>query len=470
MATKKDLVEAYSFSRRRLVTAFVSGAPGGREVEPARPGRMIIGGIALAVLLVAGAAVAGALTKRAPVDWKEPGLVTDDHGALYVILPDDTLPGPTLRPVINVTSAQLILGSDVETKSVPDDALADQREGPAIGILDAPTTVPTADELINSGWVSCTATGQGMLTQVSDESDVTPMPDQGFVVRAGGATYLIAEADAPGLPRRAYSYRLDPANDGLLPALGISLNDLITVPDAWIDLFPVGGSLDARGLGVAGLGRPAGLSGVPGALVGDLFIESGRPHVITADGMQELTPFAAEVLRHTSLGPRLPREYDAGDASFDFAAGRPYAAAHWPEELLAGSPSASDQVCGVLVTEEDEEPAVLLASVADGGGMADAVDEGDREVAVLSGRGAVVRTADWATASGGTVQLVDDRGQIYPIAGSAELTKLGYADVPSVVVPDTWGELFQPGPELSILAALCPPAIRDQAPTESSCG
>ena len=34
MATKKDLVEAQSFSRRRLTTAFVSGAPGGREVEP----------------------------------------------------------------------------------------------------------------------------------------------------------------------------------------------------------------------------------------------------------------------------------------------------------------------------------------------------------------------------------------------------------------------------------------------------
>ncbi len=47
MATKKDLVEAYSFSRRRLVTAFVSGAPGGREVEPSRPGRTIVGGLAL---------------------------------------------------------------------------------------------------------------------------------------------------------------------------------------------------------------------------------------------------------------------------------------------------------------------------------------------------------------------------------------------------------------------------------------
>ena len=45
MATKKDLVEAYSFSRRRLVTAFLSGAPGGREVEPSRPGRTVVGGV-----------------------------------------------------------------------------------------------------------------------------------------------------------------------------------------------------------------------------------------------------------------------------------------------------------------------------------------------------------------------------------------------------------------------------------------
>ena len=77
MATKKDLVEAYAFTRRRLVTAFVSGAPGGREVEPTRPGRTIVGGVALAVLLMAGAAIAGVFDKRAEVDWDQPGLVAE---------------------------------------------------------------------------------------------------------------------------------------------------------------------------------------------------------------------------------------------------------------------------------------------------------------------------------------------------------------------------------------------------------
>ena len=59
MSSKRDLVEAHSFNRRRLVTAFVSGAPGGREVEPVRYGRTLVGGLVLALLIVAGAAVGG---------------------------------------------------------------------------------------------------------------------------------------------------------------------------------------------------------------------------------------------------------------------------------------------------------------------------------------------------------------------------------------------------------------------------
>src|SRR6059036_2592783 len=100
MATKKDLVEAYSFSRRRLVTAFLSGAPGGREVEPARPGRTIVGGLALAVLLIAGAAIASVLAARTDEDWNKQGLVVSKQkAATYVILKDEK--HPTLIPIEN---------------------------------------------------------------------------------------------------------------------------------------------------------------------------------------------------------------------------------------------------------------------------------------------------------------------------------------------------------------------------------
>ena len=82
MSTKKDLVEAYAFSRRRLVTAFLSGAPGGREVEPTKPSRGIVGGIALAVLLCAGAAIAGFLGGRPNSNWLEKGsfVISTDTG------------------------------------------------------------------------------------------------------------------------------------------------------------------------------------------------------------------------------------------------------------------------------------------------------------------------------------------------------------------------------------------------------
>ena len=142
MATKRDLVEAHQFSRRRLITAFVSGAPGGREVEPARPGRALVGGLALALLVVAGGAVTGLIFGRDEADWKQPGLViSKERGQPYLVsTPEDG--GLVIRPVVNVTSARLILGSESEPTYVSEDAINAERIGEPIGILNAPANVP----------------------------------------------------------------------------------------------------------------------------------------------------------------------------------------------------------------------------------------------------------------------------------------------------------------------------------------
>src|SRR6187455_3205638 len=118
MATKRDLVEAHQFSRRRLITAFVSGAPGGREVEPARPGRALAGG-----------AVTGLIFGRDEADWKQPGLViSKERGQPYLVsTPEDG--GLVIRPVVNVTSARLILGSESEPTYVSEDAITAERIG-----------------------------------------------------------------------------------------------------------------------------------------------------------------------------------------------------------------------------------------------------------------------------------------------------------------------------------------------------
>jgi hypothetical protein len=57
VVTNKDLVEADAFDRRRLVQSFVSGTSARRRSGSVSPGRIIVVGVLLAVLLLAGAAV-----------------------------------------------------------------------------------------------------------------------------------------------------------------------------------------------------------------------------------------------------------------------------------------------------------------------------------------------------------------------------------------------------------------------------
>jgi type VII secretion protein EccB len=474
MATKKDLVEAYSFSRRRLVTAFVSGAPGGREVEPARPGRTIVGGIALAVLLMAGAAIAGVFDPKTSIDWNEPAfIIAKDKGSIYVIV--DPRPGdtePTLRPVTNVTSAQLILGADFEPVQVPLEKINAYGTGPTIGILDAPATVPEESQLIQSGWTSCTGTGLGIKTHVSDAPKVTLTPDTGFVVERKGEFFLIAEEPATATrPARAYRYRLT-GNDNLNRNLGVALSDAaVTVPEQWLSLFDSGGPLNADGLGLEGAGeRPTfgGSDRLPGKMrIGDYYTDvNGRPAVITKDGVATFSEFALRVLINTRFGRFRPEEFTIGsDADLDVAS-PPYLAteAHWPESTLS---PADGEVCAQLRAEREGRPRVLLAQAPAEEASAEGVEPGDKEPVVDSGHGAYVMSGGWGeSADSAEPFLVDERGRAYPLVGPGTAGKLGYADEDWVLVPDSWVELFDEGVELSEDAALCPPTAEEG---EQSC-
>src|SRR5829696_3192439 len=128
MASKRDLVEAHSFNRSRLVTAFLSGAPGGREVEPARYGRTLVGGVVLAGLLLAGAAVSGKLSQPVDKDWLDPGVMVVGKESGSRFLPGDKKNVGTLYPVLNTASARLAYadpdGTPLKVIYVPDDEIA----------------------------------------------------------------------------------------------------------------------------------------------------------------------------------------------------------------------------------------------------------------------------------------------------------------------------------------------------------
>lgn len=465
MATKKDLVEAHSFSRRRLVTAFLSGAPGGREVEPSRPGRTIVGGVALSVLLIAGAAIASVLASRTPEDWNKPGLISSQgSGALYAILKQEV--DPVLYPIINTTSAQLIFGAEAAPTPVERETVNGQAPGPTIGIFNAPAELPTTDDLISTGWTACTGDGLGIKVDVDLAPRVTSGRGYGFVVRTGkNDYYLITTGDDDGGTSRARAYLLpnDLGADDLLVALGVDVSaDAIQVPGDWLRLFQPGGTLGFESFGFTAKGPlPASLRGVPGAEVGAYVpYSNGSGAVITPDGLLQLTPFALAVYANSvlpgtaNLPPALPPDTDLPPTP---STTESFSDAHWPDEVVAnGTPPG--QACAVLVATKGDPPAVQLGIDPRGGASAASVAvPTERPVVVLPGHGAFVYSGTFDDVSSESPFVVASTGDIYPLADAESISRLGYSGVAAPVVPDQWIKLFDAGVSLSTTAALCPP-------------
>lgn len=478
MATKKDLVEAYAFSRRRLVTAFVSGAPGGREVEPARPGRTIVGGLALAVLLAAGAAIAGVFAPRTPTDWLQSGLiVSKETGQAYVILGEDgELPEEDepveLRPVINITSARLILGPDVEPTLISQSTIDDQQVGEDIGILGAPATLTAPDLLLETGWTSCTADGAGMRVRVASNPGVAPADGRQLLVRSQGDYWLVAQPpDDDTGAHGAYAYRVPPQvagrndrTDTMLTALDAgSRAAAVKVPRDWLNLFPAGGDLDWSSFELDRVGERADGAGDPGsgipqqAEIGDVLTsESEGSVLLTDDGPADLDPFALAVYENIET-PRGFVDPIAVDTLPSRGFGEsPFEDTHWPSSLL--TELGDTDPCAQLVTADDEVPTAQLAQTPDEDAAADGVAPGRKVVAVDPGRGAFVLSGSWEDPTHGSPYVVDAKGRANPLSGADAVDQLGYADYPVPVVPDSWMSLFDDGVELSTDAALCPPA------------
>ncbi|MGH3361959.1 MAG: type VII secretion protein EccB [Nocardioides sp.] len=479
MATKKDLVEAHAFSRRRLVTAFVSGAPGGREVEPARPGRTIVGGLALAVLLIAGAAIAGIFSPSVDEDWADqPGLViSKETGAAYVITDgaaadpeDEGGSGAVLRPVINITSAMLILGADIAPEIVPQKAIDAQTIGDDIGILNAPASVPSPSLLIDTGWTACTNEGRGTRVNLTATPGAKVVDGGGFVVESDGQYYVIAQGRQEGdATPRAHSYALPSgggqdarARDAMLAELGLPpAVEALRVPGEWLALFPAGGALDVESFQTeagGSLSYVGGSSGIPpDARAGDVVEEAdgSDAYLLTEQGPAPLDAFSLAVYRSLPA-PDTPTVHETDSPVSAVFARQPYLDAHWPDTTLEPVPG---EACALLQPEAGSVPAVQIAADPSEEASAYDVSSGQRSVRVDPGRGSYVISGGWNDTTEGSPYLVDAKGVAYPLVGAGTADLLGYGGYDAPVVPDTWIELFDSEVSLSQEQALCPPDI-----------
>jgi type VII secretion protein EccB len=439
VASKRDLVEAQTYSRRRLLTAFTSGAPGGRELEPTKPLRGVVAGVSLSVLLVLGSLGFGLLSPTLPDGWDDQSLViVEGDGSRYVGIQG------TLHPVLNVTSARLVLDSgSFHVVDVSEDDITDAPRGATIGIAGAPDELPLARRLAATGWAACVAPGGGTaLTIDPDAPAPVADPGAGALVEAAGTLYLVSDGTRHRIP----------ADDeaAVLRALGLDTATPLAAGADWLNLVPVGSDLaplTVEGAGDAAL--PEG--GLPidtrvGTLVEVTGVGDGaRRYVVDARG--ELAPlsdlaYPLYLLGAGDLAAR-PLEVTASEIAAVRTSATPVAPADLPATVPT-LPAAGATACVVLTTGDAERVDLVLrdgAEVAAG-------------VRVAPGSGALVRaqTADGAAA---TVRLVDGSGRAYPVpdAGDEVLARLGYAPDDVTRVPPAWADLLPTGPDLTVEAA-----------------
>ncbi|WP_406831440.1 type VII secretion protein EccB [Pedococcus sp. KACC 23699] len=437
MATKKDLVEAQAFSRRRLTTAFVSGAPGGREVEPQRPMRAVIGSIALSVLLVVGGIAVGYLKPSLPSGWDDNSLViAKKSGARYVAIKK------TLYPVINTTSARLLIPSDTfKVVTVDDDKITNSPRGATIGILGAPDSLPAADRLVNSGWTACVGQGGGIAATIGGPA-APPATGQATVVRTDGSLYVVTGGYR--LPLRARDAT------AVLRALRLDTVTPLDVPSTWTGLFPIGPTLSPLTLDNAGAAVP-GLP--PGAVVGSVLAVATpgadpRRYLVTPTGeLAPLPPFAYALYL---LGSGQSAGADIAVTPAQVGSLRNASSSIVPKQWPETVPNAlSSNPCVTLTASYTKVPTVALTT-----STTRPPSEGTA-VVVAAGTGALVRAIASNIVNRGPVLAVDQTGSSYPVTPATDdvLARLGYAAKDVTPVPQAWMELFRSGPGLSTRAA-----------------
>ena len=431
MTTKSDLVEANAFMRRRLVAAFVSGAPGDHEAQPHRPSRSIFVGLALAVLLVAGAAITSVIRPPTAESWDGAGVVVSrDTGERYLVASDGGKP----RPLLNLTSAQLVLGMRYKLTVVSQRAFDAHAPGAEMGILGAPPELPPQSAFLASGWTACTAAGAGIALDVSAAPPVTPLRGRGLVVRAGQRDYLVAD----GSDGVAHAFRIASALDAQALFSSASIvRPAIRVPRAWLALLGRVVSLRSPG-GLGAIRTSAGYAAVRSW--------RGRSEAMT------IGPFAAHLIAHGEPQRRpLPARTLSNEHLLD-----PSSYAAWPDQLVEAT--RTESVCAQLRPSTAGHPsaAALVAPTGEAAWPTRPPEVHDRPVVrVDPGRGAFVRSA----AAPGSTFMITSTGRKYRLTDPASLDTLGLTTYAAPLVDPHWLALFPEGPELLRRTALGRPGI-----------
>ncbi|MDQ0614184.1 type VII secretion protein EccB [Microbacterium sp. W4I4] len=425
MASKSELLQAQAFNRRRLRTAFTSGAPGGRELPPGKPLRGVVVSVALAILTVIVSLLIGTFTGSLPKGWGDGSIiVVQGEGSRYVALSD------TLYPVKNLASARLLVGS-AKITSVPASKLDGiDRDPNPVGIDGAPDYLPAPDRQYTGRWLGCVAADRPLEISTRLLDDPSGPKNQASLVKDDDGEYWFIQG--------AHRYAVAEDNVAVVASVFLGIDDVQSVPTVsalWLNLLVPGSPLGVD-LG-SELGTDAGTAGLlvgqavqtqtDGAIVAE-YIVDGHGDLVPA------TPFARTLLTaYVRVDPAVMTVAEATDLRNVNSKAVPE---DWPTKVPAASENPSSSCLQMQPTADG--PVVSVAS---------APTELAPGTSVKPGAGAAV-TAQ-GSGQGSTYGFVSEAGVFFPVESATDLQLLGYTTAQSVTVPVAWTQLLEQGPTLS---------------------
>jgi type VII secretion protein EccB len=450
MQTQRDHVHAHQFMVGRISCALVQGDPSSAEVPGRRALTGVLGGIVIAVLVLAGFAVYGWIVPGGSKAFTEPGLilVEKESGTRYVYLDG------VLRPTPDLASAMLIQGAQSTIKLISRNSLKGLPRGSAVGVPGAPSNLPGINDLVRGPWLTCLPGSVAGLPGSVPGADTSALgvnldptaPAQAMsagqyaVVRAkDGTTWLLAG------DRR---HRI--ASDAALVAMGGANVQAIPAPDRWLGWIREGVPLAPAE--IPRTGTPGPKVGGAAYPIGTMFrqrVESGTDQVfvLRSDGLAPIS--RTEVLLFEAAGRRIVAVDTATVAA---AAQSPDRSLTTRLPDLAGARWA-DPAGRVLclrqepVTEQTYRSAVVFVDRA----AAAVQDQGRAVVRAQPGSGMVVLPVPVSQGLGAksTPWFVSEAGVAYPVPDAESMGALKFGGAPLVPFPKELLAELPKGPALS---------------------
>jgi type VII secretion protein EccB len=505
MASRRDELNAYTFAKRRLIAQFVQPNATGSEEGAPRPLRAVLPGAIVGVVILAVFGAWGMFKPVAPKDWNKPGenvIIASKSTTRYVVL--KTGKKVQLHPVLNMSSAKLLLNPDKGKVINVDESVLDSGKiphGATLGIPYAPDRLPDSKEAgAAKRWAVCERPGEGgraiqkaafvFAEREAKKTEGANRLTGGELLYVEGPDKTRYVVDASGT-----AYRVD-KDELLLRQLVGQDRAAQRVSEAWLATLHKGDTITFPTV-PGQVNTPANIPGELDPQVNKvgmvLSATSGtkkQMYVVLQGRVAPVSDFTAKLLLNSRQLVDLGQAGEATAVSGGaFQPGQAFGQdKKWPQAApvpvndASTSEGSRNTVCNVLRSVDADNGRTTLSTWA-GTDFPATLPTGSSSAYVTPGSGQLFRQFKGSTTGSGFLFLVTDTGLRYAMqsngdsatddsgigsSGSAEekqarqaeaqqaQNRLGYKGVDPRPIPAEWSTFLPTGPRLSTGAARQP--------------